>query len=377
MFRLKSPAIVHISAWLIFLMLPFIAMPGPDGTQRIISVAASASYWISYILYIFLFYFNAYFLIPKLYLHKKYLLYAMGIVAVLVAIYFIKHLMDHPHIPSGYLAPRMPNNGSPPPGPPPGDSLRPPNNNMPPPGFGSDPGRRGGGPTRPIDLFSIFLLSTIWAISTAMRIIQEWRETEKRAIKAEADKANAELSFLKAQINPHFLFNTLNNIYSLAVKQNENTAASIMKLSNIMRYVTDDVNQDFVSLESEVECITDYIDLQRLRLSKKVFVDFLVKGNTAGKKIPPLVLMTFVENVFKYGISNHEESAITIHVFAEEKNITFFCQNKIFSALRLVERTGIGIANTKQRLEHLYPNRHMLNITSDNGLYTVQLTIQV
>lgn len=173
------------------------------------------------------------------------------------------------------------------------------------------------------------------------------------------------------------MFNTLNNIYSLAVRQNENTAASIMKLSNIMRYVTDDVNRDFVSLQSEVECITDYIDLQRLRLSKKVQVDFSVAGNTEGKRIPPLVLMTFIENVFKYGISNHEPSTITIKLFAEEKSITFFCQNKLFATERKAERTGIGIINTRQRLEHIYPNRHLLNITTDDALYTVQLTLQV
>jgi LytS/YehU family sensor histidine kinase len=248
----------------------------------------------------------------------------------------------------------------------------------PPPGGGfSRLRRQPPGMRHPVDLFAVFLLCTIWALSTAIRITQQWQQTEKRAVKAEADKANAELSFLKAQINPHFLFNTLNNIYSLAVRQNENTAASIMKLSNIMRYVTDDVNRDYVSLQSEVECITDYIDLQRLRLSKKVYVDFAVTGNTEGKKIPPLVLMTFIENVFKYGISSHEPSGINIKLFAEEKTITFFCQNKLFSTERKAERTGIGISNTRQRLLHLYPNRHLLNITTDDGLYTVQLTLQV
>jgi hypothetical protein len=322
MVRLKSPAVVHISAWLIFLTLPFLVLPGSDGANKIINLAASSEYWVSYGLYIFLFYFNAYFLIPTLYLTKKYLPYGLCILTVLAAIYFLKHWIDHPqfmdlgsppHLPNGWDSlPRLSFS----------DSIRI-AENLPFPHFLKSPGRP---PMlkRPLDLFSIFLLSTIWALSTAMRIIQEWRETEKRAIKAEADKANAELSFLKAQINPHFLFNTLNNIYALAVKQNENTATCIMKLSNIMRYVTDDVNQDFVALQNEVDCITDYIDLQRLRLNKKVSVNFLVKGNLDGKKIPPLVLMTFVENVFKYGISSHEDSVITIQLFAEEKSMTFF-----------------------------------------------------
>jgi len=375
MVRFKSPAVVHVSAWLIFLTLPFLVLPGSDGANKIINLAASSEYWVSYGLYIFLFYFNAYFLIPKLYLTKRYLPYGLCILAVLTAIYFVKHWIDHPHFLDGGVPPHIPAAWDSMPHYPFNNSLKRPEE-MPPASFIT---RHGRPPLikRPVDLFSIFLLSTIWALSTAMRIIQEWRETEKRAIKAEADKANAELSFLKAQINPHFLFNTLNNIYALAVKQNENTAACIMKLSNIMRYVTDDVNQDFVPLQNEVDCITDYIDLQRLRLNKKVFIDFLVKGDLDGKKIPPLVLMTFVENVFKYGISSHEDSVLTIQLFAEEKSMTFFCQNKIFLTSRMVERTGIGIANTRQRLEHLYPNKHLLNITADKGLFTVQLTMQV
>jgi LytS/YehU family sensor histidine kinase len=169
----------------------------------------------------------------------------------------------------------------------------------------------------------------------------------------------------------------LNNIYALAVTKNEATPASIMKLSNIMRYVTDEVSEDYVPLESEVECISNYIDLQRLRLNTKVTVDFSVTGNVEDKKISPLILMTFVENVFKYGISKHEEITITIKLYAEEKTITFFCQNKIFPAVRKIERTGIGIANTRQRLEFLYPNKHLLNITTANNLFTVQLTLQL
>jgi two-component system, LytTR family, sensor kinase len=238
----------------------------------------------------------------------------------------------------------------------------------PPPDNGARPGHT--------DIVSIILFVTVWSLSTAICIIRQWRNSEKRAIQAEADKANAELSFLKAQINPHFLFNTLNNIYSLAVTKNENTADSIMKLSNIMRYVTDDVREDFVSLDNEVECVRDYIDLQRLRLGKKMNIDFSVSGQTENKKIAPLILMTFIENVFKYGISSHEQSDIIIKIAAEHHNISFFCQNKLFDVKRNPERTGIGIANTRQRLQHLYPNKHFLDIKGRNDLYTVHLFLQ-
>jgi LytS/YehU family sensor histidine kinase len=227
-----------------------------------------------------------------------------------------------------------------------------------------------------IDIVSIVLFVTIWSLSTAICIARQWRITEKRAMSAEADKANAELSFLKSQVNPHFLFNTLNNIYSLAVTKNENTAPSVMKLSNIMRYITDEASKDFVPLQNEIECMSDYIDLQRMRLGDKMHVDFNVSGKTETKIIAPLLLMTFVENVFKYGISSHEQSAITIKLQTEEHLINFYSQNRVFNTIRNTERQGTGIGNARKRLQHLYPDKHFLNIDTADGLFTVQLTLK-
>ncbi len=236
------------------------------------------------------------------------------------------------------------------------------------------------GPERPgrhrIDIISIILFLMTLSLSAALRITRQWRITEKRAAQAEADKANAELSFLKAQINPHFLFNTLNNIYSLAVTKNEQTPTAIMQLSQMMRYLTDEVRQDFVPLTSEVTCISNYIDLQRLRLNDKTVIDFLVRGSLEGKVIPPLVLMTFVENVFQYGISSHEASPVTIHLTIQKDSIVFFCQNKIYNT-KESDRKSVGIENTKKRLAYLYPYKHLLSITTKDKLYTVHLTLQV
>ncbi|GGH17357.1 hypothetical protein GCM10007352_27430 [Mucilaginibacter phyllosphaerae] len=215
----------------------------------------------------------------------------------------------------------------------------------------------------------------VMTLSTAIKTLQQWRLTEQRAISAEAEKASAELSFLKAQINPHFLFNTLNNIYTLAVTNNANTAESIMKLSNIMRYVTDEVTLDYVSLQSEVDCIEDYIALQQLRLGDKTTVNFIIDGVIAQQKIAPLLLMTFVENVFKYGISKQYQSTLDISLMITTDTVTFLCSNPVFERKENLERTGIGIANTRQRLQHLYPGRHILNITNNNNLFTVLLTL--
>jgi two-component system LytT family sensor kinase len=346
--------IAHVAGWILFFSLVVGFVMNARDYNNVPQQLFSPPFLLFYLVFLFLFYFNTNVLIPQLYLEKKYLLYFTIIVLLFIGVYFLQPFegimkSTRPeHIPGGR------------PGPP--------------------PGRGGGGPDRPpgrTDIISMILFVTVWSLSTALCIIKQWRFTEQRAAKAEADKANAELSFLKAQINPHFLFNTLNNIYSLAVTNNENTAASIMKLSNIMRYVTDDIGEDYVPLDSEIQCMTDYIDLQRMRLGKKMNVDLFISGDTTNRKIAPLILMTFVENVFKYGISNHEPASITIKLTVEENGINFFCLNKMFDTKRNVERTGIGIANTRQRLQHLYPEKHVLKINEGDGFYTVQLNLAV
>lgn len=144
-----------------------------------------------------------------------------------------------------------------------------------------------------------------------------------------------------------------------------------------MRYVTDEVKEEFVPLEDEVAFISDYLDLQRLRLGNKMNIGFLVSGKIAEKKIAPLILMTFIENVFKYGISSHSPSAIDIQLSATEDSINFLCSNKLYENHRPAESTGIGISNTRKRLEHLYPGRFELNIDKKNGMFSVQLTLKV
>lgn len=228
-----------------------------------------------------------------------------------------------------------------------------------------------------LDIVSLFLFVMVVSINLAVEISRQWRTTQKRAWQAEADKANAELSLLKAQINPHFLFNILNNIYSLAITQNENTAGAILKLSNIMRYLTDEVKADFVPLKNEVAYIQDYIHLQKLRLSKKVKLDFSIVGNLEHKQIAPLILITFIENVFKYGVSNHQESTLTISIKAEENQLIFICQNLIISSNIPSERTGIGLDNTKARLQYLYPGKHNLTISTEKDVFTVILILPV
>ncbi|HTD99364.1 MAG TPA: sensor histidine kinase [Mucilaginibacter sp.] len=389
--------IIHIAGWLLFMGFPLLFINGgqSDSDFRTLLVPY---YWLFCFTYIFLFYFNAYLLIPGLFLKRKYILYGSIVMLLFAGVYFLQPYdrllksteknmgfqhgpparpmrdkllgQDRPSLPRGDRPMPLRDNHDPH-GPfapgehPPGDK---------PPRFGPGPNHS---PMPFVDSISLFIFLMIVAISTAIKIIQQWQLTEQRAIQAEADKASAELSFLKAQINPHFLFNTLNNIYTLAVIKDDNAPDSIMKLSNIMRYVTDDATEDFVPLQNEIDCIHDYIELQRLRLGEKTQIDIDISGNIEHKKIAPLILMTFIENVFKYGISKHTRSVISIKIWGNEKGISFFCQNHIFPDKNEKKRTGIGLKNTRQRLEHLYPGKHELTIDTENKLYTVKLVLQI
>ena len=349
---------IHIAGWLLFFSL-IIGFIGSNSRDEIrIKQFLSIPYLLFFSLYIFIFYFNSELLIPALYLQRKYFYYFFIILLFFAAVYFLQPF-DQIIRNQEHRFDRLPPSGMH--GfPPPPDMHRLPPSRSP----------------EKIDIVSIVLFIMVWSLSTALQIIKQWRRSEQRAVRAEADKAQAELSFLKAQINPHFLFNTLNNIYSQAITKSENTGDSIMKLSNIMRYLTDEAGQDFVPLKNEVNCIKDYIDLQRMRLSNKVQLEFNVTGDLEGKLIAPLILMSFIENVFKYGVSSHEESNINIQLSTGQNSIIFRCQNKIIGSMKNEDRTGIGISNTKQRLEFLYPGKHILHISTDSQFYIVELTLK-
>ncbi|MBL7725320.1 MAG: histidine kinase [Chitinophagaceae bacterium] len=355
-----TPVIAHAAGWLFFFSLVLGFLYDSHREQSVFSIIFSWTFLVFGIVYLFLFYFNTYFLIPEFYLKKKYLVYLFLVLLLFAAVYFIMpfdRLMGQFRVTDNRIMQPSPFNEAPP-----GFLER-----QPPP-----PGRPGATQT---DIVSIVLFVTVWSLSTAMCIIRQWRLTEKRALQAEAEKANAELSFLKAQINPHFLFNTLNNIYSLVITKNDKAADGVMKLSNIMRYITDEVRENYVSLSCEIDCMRDYIDLQKLRLANKMNVELLVKGNANEKMIAPLLLMTFVENAFKYGVSNHEPSSIIIRISIEQNNISFFCQNKLFE-IKNNESTGIGISNARKRLQHLYPGKHQLEINTQNELFIVRLILE-
>lgn len=353
MIRFKySSVVIHIIAWLLFLSFPLLFL-NQDSSQNYTDAMFPLNFAQFAIVYALVFYLHSEYLFPKLYFRKKYLAYIISSILLLLLVITIKPF-------DKLIAGTKQQNSQP--GPPPMERI----GNRPPPPRAE---------RSHFDINSIIIFIMVMGIGAAFRSIKELQLAEKRTILAEAGKANAELSFLKAQINPHFLYNTLNNIYTLCITGSDQAAESIMKLSSIMRYVTDEAEANFVSLQGEIDCITNFIDLQKLRLGKKVILNYEVTGNAAGHQISPLILMTFIENVFKYGLSNHVESKIYISVDIKPDQILFYSQNKIFENKHHDERSGLGLKNTKQRLEHLYPDRHTLTIDDTNGLFTVNLIL--
>ncbi|MBP6722919.1 MAG: histidine kinase [Bacteroidia bacterium] len=229
------------------------------------------------------------------------------------------------------------------------------------------------------DLFhgrlNIILLGTgyrtmvVLIFSFGLFVYQRWRL-------AEDAKAQAELSYLKAQINPHFLFNTLNSIYYLALQQSERAPSAVEKLSAIMRYVIDEGKQNRVPLEREVSYLHDYIVLQKLRFTDNVQIDLQVTGDLVGKEIAPLILVSFVENAFKHGISMEANSPIHIALAVSSDHIRFTVRNHKFGSFAdTAAESGIGLENTRRRLEIAYPGRHHLAIVENPEEYTVTLEI--
>ncbi|MEI6899591.1 MAG: histidine kinase [Bacteroidota bacterium] len=219
----------------------------------------------------------------------------------------------------------------------------------------------------------------VFALSTAIRISNEWFKNEKQIKEMENQKLTAELAFLKSQVNPHFLFNILNNICSLARKKSDDTENALIKLSRIMRYMLYESKDEKVNLEKEVEYLNSYIELQKLRISENVVIHFTITGDPASLMVEPMLLIPFVENAFKHGVSYLDESIINITLFVDRKTLVFKVDNTIAPNrdTTLPSDSGIGLKNVVRRLELLYPGRHTLNV-NDNGLiYKIDLQISL
>lgn len=216
---------------------------------------------------------------------------------------------------------------------------------------------------------TIFLFLMVLFFSIMIKVINRLKQTEEQRL-------YAELSNLKAQINPHFLFNALNSIYSLSLEKSDLAPDAIIRLSGMMRYVIYEAGKEWVPMDSEITYVRDYIALQKTRFGHSVDLTFTVTGNAQGRHIAPLVLIPFVENAFKHGVNPEENSIIRIEITIEESQLSL----RVFNHKVHVQRYdanggGIGLDNTRKRLDIIYPGQHTLYIKETPTDYTVLLIL--
>ncbi len=334
---------IHFFGCIVFIALPVIFNPNSRDITGVFHNPNTIRDILHNLLLLLFFYFNFYVLIQGLFFKKRYFYFIVAILICYLLIAFLPSM----------IIPFETYDRLPPPGPP-------------------------GSPPRPFFgdyLFRLqhnfFLFLAVFFFSLMLKISTRWKRTEK-------EKLSAELSYLKAQVNPHFLFNSLNSIYSLALQKADNTADAIVKLSGLMRYTLSDAGHDFVPLEKEINYLVDYIELQKIRLADTAKIRLIIDGRAEGKQIAPLILIPFIENAFKYGVNPEEDASFDIHIMITDYELIMKVRNKKVCLPNYEEsQEGVGISNARQRLELLYPAGHHLTIKDDLNDFLVELSIQL
>ncbi|RYY53427.1 MAG: two-component system sensor protein, partial [Chitinophagaceae bacterium] len=214
----------------------------------------------------------------------------------------------------------------------------------------------------------------IGGIASAIKLMKSVYEKQQATLIMEKGKIQAELQVLKAQLHPHFLFNTLNNIYSLTQQIPNPASAMILRLSDMLRYILYSGSRDLVPLEGELKMLDDYIKLEALRYDQSLDLSIEFPSNP-DVSIAPLLLLPFAENAFKHGASKMiERPWISLRIELKDRQLSMVMVNG-FDPGAVQDSGGIGIANVKKRLEHLYPGKHTLQLRSEEELFYVNLTI--
>lgn len=337
--RLHKQILLHISIWSVFV---FFSLMQPHQDTNVISPR------LVYILLgnIALFYINYSYLVPKFLLKSKTLWYV--VFTILLIVFF--GIVSREFFPM----------------------LNP---------------ERGGGPPfegkRPQRFFDFKLIGPIIfnilivVSGTAFKVYAEWNRNERKKSEIEMQKSSTELHFLKHQLSPHFLFNSLNSIYSLTTKKSNDAPEAVITLSELMRYMLYETNNEFVTLQKELEYIQNYLKLQRLRIANNENVTLNIHGSISNQKIRPLLLISFIENAFKYGTDFKGNTEVKIDIRVKNEELYFECVNLIGNRKIEVDSSGIGLQNTKDRLELLYPEKYLLFIGEKKGRFIVNLTLKL
>lgn len=331
---------MHALVWVLLLVIPYAS------TDQVFNLFDPASN-IKYLLFclvlstvlIIIFYFNYFFLIPKYLLAEKYWIYFSFLLLAIAAVFL---LFGAVFLFSDFTA----------------ESLSIKNSII--------------EKVIPVIIVNAILL---WILSIVSSIL--WA-IYNRLKQTESEKLTAQIASLKSQINPHFLFNTLNNIYATAIDTSPKAADMVDKLSEMMRYTMKDIQQDFVLLEDEINYVNNFIELQKLRLDRSVRLEYYSLENIPALQIAPMLLIPFIENAFKHGVNSEQKSHIKIEM---KMNKTEFqlsvVNNKVSVQKDISERSGLGIENTKHRLNLIYPSKHLLVINDTEKEFSVSLHINL
>lgn len=330
----------HALVWILLLVIPYISTdqlinaldPSSDETYPLLCLALST-------VLIIIFYFNYFFLIPKFLLTKKYWFYFSFLLLAIITVFVLSGLI---FLSSGFNPGALPQ---------------------------SNPAIEK---IFPVIILNALLLWLLFIVSSIL-----WT-AYNRLKQTESEKLSAQITSLKSQINPHFLFNTLNNIYATAIDTSPKTADMVDKLSEMMRYTMKDTQEDFVLLEDEINYISNFIELQKLRLDRSVKLEYHILENIPVLRIAPMLLIPFIENAFKHGVNSEQKSHIKIDITMDRTEFQLsVVNNKVAVQRDIAERSGLGIENTRHRLNLIYPSKHLLIINETEKEFFVSLYINL
>ena len=327
---------LHFAFWAFVLALPFLLAPAqvPPGAPKVqYQQVFTVTQFFAFFGFINIpfFYINSEILIPKIFQKKGIWAYLLTAVGLIVLVFSFNTLISYLFFPNQYV-PRT-------------------------------------GPT--------FQLLFFLAISTAYRLISDNLKSEQIKKDQETEKLKSELSFLRSQISPHFIFNVLNSIVSLSRRKPERVEPVVVKLSDLMRYMLYESDDAKVTIERESQYLRAYIELQQLRFGDDIQINFQDNHLDESQSIEPMLLIPFVENAFKHGVGLILNPTIDIELHTENNRLVFEVKNKVNRQFKEVKdgASGIGLANVKRRLELLYPDNHQLTIRDEEGFYLIRLVI--
>jgi two-component system, LytTR family, sensor kinase len=372
---------IHVIIWVLILMINFVFLK-----NYVINFDLTFHILI-WVVYISLFYINYSFLIPAFLLKKKILSFIAGSLILLSGAYLINQTIAR----NQFITVFRQNGGNQGGGAFTPDEFKPmpPDFKNPPPEFDREllkrpdlemrlrkNGPMGHGPDFGKKLFPLSGLLLLYFASISAKVFMRFREDEKKRDDIMKERISTELIYLKQQINPHFLFNTLNNLYSLSIKNPELTPEAILKVSSILRYTLYKPDNSMSLLSEAIEIINAYVDIQKMRSKNNLTVTYNLTGDTNDYKIEPFILLPLVENAFKYGMADITESFINIRITINSDKLKFIVENKkSFMTEPDPEHSGIGLKNIKRRLDLVYPDCHEFRIEEKDDTFSVYLEL--